>query len=120
MDRTRWKAIGCGIAAGLVNGLFGAGGGMVLVPLLQRLRLAEGQKLFASALAVMLPMSAVSVAVYAVTGSLEFSTALPYCAGGLAGGLIGGAVYRRIPTRWLHRVLGLLILWGGVRILCSG
>lgn len=117
MDKQRWQAIGCGLAAGAVNGLFGAGGGMLLVPLLQRFRLLEQRALFASALAIMLPMSMVSFGVYYLKGAVELGQALPYCVGGFAGGLIGGLVYRKIPTALLHRALGLLILWGGVRLL---
>ena len=56
-----------GAAAGLVCGLFGAGGGMVLVPLLVRFCRMESKTAFASALSVMLPVSRVSLAVHALT-----------------------------------------------------
>lgn len=117
MDRQRLRAVGCGLAAGLVNGLFGAGGGMVLVPLMRRLKLAQGRQLFSSAPAIMLPMCVVSIAVYWMNGGVELQQAAPYCAGGLVGGLIAGLIFGRVSVVWLHRLLGLLILWGGVRLL---
>lgn len=107
----------CGGAAGIANGLLGAGGGMLLVPLLRLFELADDRELFASAVAVMLPISLVSFAVYLLNGAVNLGQALPYCIGGLAGGLLGGLLYKKIPTLWLHRALGLLILWGGVRLL---
>ena len=40
---------------------------------------------------------------------------LPYLLGGLAGGLLSGKLFGRMPVVWLHRLFGLLILYGGVR-----
>lgn len=115
MRKINWKAALCGAAAGIVNGLFGAGGGMVLVPLLERNKLLREREIFASALAVMLPLSAVSFGVYCLRGGMDFAAALPYLLGGAAGGILGGLLYRKVPTKLLHRLLGVLILWGGIR-----
>ena len=52
-----------GTAAGLVNGLFGGGGGMVLVPLLNGWCGLAGKQAFATCVAAILPLSAVSAAV---------------------------------------------------------
>ncbi len=117
LRKINWKAALSGAAAGAANGLFGAGGGMILVPLLQRLKLLKDRELFASAIAIMLPISLVSFAVYYCKGTVDFSTALPYLLGGVGGGLLGGIFYRKIPTAFLHKALGILILWGGVRLL---
>ncbi len=106
-----------GAAAGALNGLFGAGGGMVLVPLLTRWCHVPDRKAFATAISIILPLCLVSLAVYALHGSLDLRAALPYLAGGLLGGLAGGKLFQRIPVLWLHRALGLLILYGGLRSL---
>ncbi|MEA4964308.1 MAG: sulfite exporter TauE/SafE family protein [Oscillospiraceae bacterium] len=108
-----------GGAAGLVCGLFGAGGGMVLVPLLTGVCGFSGRDAFASALAVMLPVSLVSLTVLQFTGGLPFTASLPYLAGGLVGGFAAGIVYKKIPTALLHKAMGLFILWGGARLLWS-
>lgn len=115
LRKFNWKAAIPGALAGLVNGLFGAGGGMVLVPLLERKGLIRPREVFASAIAVMLPISAVSFMIYALHGSVDFGAAMPYLLGGAMGGLIGGLLYRKIPTKLLHKALGLFILWGGIR-----
>jgi len=106
-----------GGAAGLVCGLFGAGGGMVLVPLLIRFCGMESKKAFASALSVMLPISLVTMTVFHFTDGLPFRDSLPYLLGGTVGGILAGIFYKKIPTTLLHRAMGLLILWGGLRLL---
>ena len=107
----------CGAAAGLANGLFGAGGGMVLLPLLTRLTELEGHESFASCVCIILPLSLVSAGIYALRGGGFALESLPYLIGGAIGGVIAGLLLKRLPTKWLHRVLGAFILWGGARLL---
>ena len=104
--------------AGMVNGLFGAGGGMVLVPLLTLLTPIEENKLFSTSLWVILPICMISLGYTLLSGPCPWADALPYLAGSAIGGLLAGKFGARIPTLWLHKGLGLLILWGGVRYLC--
>lgn len=113
-----WLSFGLfGAAAGVINGLFGAGGGMVLVPLLQRAGRLPDQEAFASSIAIILPLCLVSLLVYGRSGSVPWGPSLPYLAGGLLGGLLGGLIFRRVPPRLLHRVFGAVIVWGGLRLL---
>ena len=115
------KYLGSGLAglgAGAVNGLFGAGGGMVLVPLLTGFTKLDDDEIFPSSVSIILPICLVSLS-YSLWGStVDWSAALPYLIGSAAGGLAAGIWGRKIPTVWLHRLLGVLILWGGVRYLC--
>lgn len=90
---------------------------MVLVPLLIRLGKLEDKKAFSSAVCIILPLCGVSIAVYAMQGMLPFTEALPYLIGGGAGGVIAGLTFRKVSVRMLHLALGLLILFGGVRLL---
>ncbi len=117
MKKWNWKAAIAGAAAGIANGLFGAGGGMVLIPWLSRGEQQSDKRCFPTALAIMLPLSVVSLVVYWKSAALPLDVAWPYLAGGVAGGILGGLLLRRIPVRWLHLVMGLLLLWGGVRLL---
>lgn len=118
MKKRKWpgRAL-AGFGAGAVNGLFGAGGGMVLVPLLSLLTDMEEDEIFASSLAVILPICLVSLTVTAAAGTLPWREALPWLAGSALGGVLAGIWGRKIPVKWLHRGLGLLIIWGGVRYL---
>ena len=112
-----WCAVAGG-AAGLVNGFFGGGGGMILVPLLSGKCGLDRQKAFATSVAIIAPLCALSAAIYWYRGALDFGAALPYLLGSGLGGVAAGIWGRKIPTKWLHRILGVLILWGGVRYLC--
>ena len=103
--------------AGIANGLFGGGGGMALLPLLNGTDELEGRALFANSVAIILPLCLVSVGVLAVRGSLPLAEALPYCLGGAVGGLIGGKLFQSMPPVWLKRAFALFLLYAGVRYL---
>ena len=110
----------CAVAsllAGGVTGLFGAGGGMVLVPLLTLLTDLEEQEIFPASVSIILPICLVCLGFTAAKATLPWAQAFPYLLGSVAGGILTGLFGRKIPTVWLHRLLGLLVLWGGVRYL---
>lgn len=107
-----------GFGAGAVNGLFGAGGGMVLVPLLSMWAKLDDREIFPASISIILPVCLVSLGFTAASGSLDIKTAGPYLIGSGIGGILAGITGSRIPTLWLHRLLGIMILWGGIRYLC--
>ncbi len=78
----------CGAAAGVVNGLFGAGGGMVLVPLMTLLGAAEPEEIFPSSVSIIFPMCIVSFAVRASAATVPLAESWEYLAGGAAGGVL--------------------------------
>ena len=112
-----WKCLLAGLAAGFVNGFFGAGGGMVLVPLLIWLVGLPDKLAFSSAVSIILPLCVVSLVIYGRHDMLPLSDALPYLLGGAGGGVLAGLWFQKVPAKWLHLALGALILLGGVRLL---
>ena len=110
--------LAAGGCAGMVNGLFGGGGGMVLVPLLCLMTDLEDREVFSSSIAVILPICIVSMISTVLSGPVPWSASLPYLIGSAIGGYCSVRFGQYIPTRWLHRGLGILILWGGLRYLC--
>ena len=105
-----------GVAAGLVNGLLGAGGGMVLVPLLRRYSSLSESEQFPASIAIMAPICIISL-FFSAQWQLSTAEVLPYLLGSAIGGTAAGRWGRFIPTKWLHRFLGFIILWGGIRYL---
>ena len=112
------RLIAAGGAAGAVNGLFGAGGGMALVPMLRGVVKLSEACVFPSSVTIILPICAISAAISFAGGPVDLSQALPYLLGSTVGGLLAGLLGKRIPVLWLRRVFGIIILWGGIRYLC--
>ena len=106
-----------GTLAGLINGLFGGGGGIPLVLLLTHWAGLDEKTAFSTCVAVILPLCAVSAAVCLLRGTFSPAHALPYLLGGLAGGLAGGHLFRAIPVVWLRRIFALFLLYGAYRYL---
>lgn len=117
-NKTTLMIVLCGAAAGAVNGLFGAGGGMILVPLLTWLTDLKDNEIFPSSVAIIAPLCIVSLFLTVNENSFPWGSLIPYLIGSTAGGILAGLLSKKISTKLLHKLLGILILWGGVRYLC--
>lgn len=106
-----------GAAAGAANGLFGGGGGMVLLPLLSRSQELTRRELFATCVGVIFPVCVISAGIYFLRSALSLSQALPYLVGGLIGGWIGGKLYGKLSTVLLKWLFALFLFYAGVRYL---
>lgn len=107
-----------GFAAGSITGLFGAGGGMVLVPLLCLLTDIKEESIFPTSISIILPICLVCLFLRSGAKTLPWAEAFPYLIGSALGGILVGVFGKNIPAKWLHRLLGAMILWGGIRYLC--
>ena len=87
---------------------------MILIPALRLLAGVEEDHLFPLCVCVMLPVSILSLYLGSRQMPLPWDTALPYLLGSGAGGILAGLLGSRIPAVWLHRILGAMILWGGI------
>ncbi len=106
-----------GIVTGVVNGLFGSGGGTVLVPCMERFLKTEAQKAHATAIAVILPLSVISAFLYINRLSVDIKSLLLVCGGGIVGGFIGAKLLGKISAKWLHIIFGVFMLAGAVRMI---
>ena len=112
--KKKWAAAG-GALAGIVNGLLGAAGGMVLVPMLRKGQL-ETKKSHANSVAIILPISLVSAFFYLQSSRFSLGDSLPYLPGGILGAIIGAWLLPRIPSHLLRRVFGIFMLWAAIRL----
>ena len=87
----------------------------MLVPLLTGWCGMDQRRAFATSVAVILPLCALSVMIYLFRGDMDWATALPYVLGGAAGGWAGGKWFKGIRLPWLKRIFGALLIFGGVR-----
>lgn len=99
-----------GIISGLLNGLFGAGGGSIVVPAMVKFLDIEQKKAHATAIAIILVMSAISSFFYIRNGYFDFGLWLPVTIGGCIGGMVGAKFLSKISVRWLKIIFGSVIL----------
>ena len=111
--RIRIREILGGTAVGMLNGLFGGGGGMVAVPVLQAAGRGEKQA-HAAAIAVILPASAVSGAVYLAGGFVPAAWLLPAALGAILGGFLGAKLLARLPAGIVTPVFAVFMFAAGV------
>ncbi len=105
-----------GLSAGLVNGLLGAGGGIVAVWGLGRAlsgHTAHQKDAFANALVIMLPLSAISLIGYAARGLLADVNTGSLLLPALVGGFGGALILDRINVRWLKIIFAALVIYSG-------
>ncbi len=105
-----------GVLIGAVNGLFGAGGGMLAVPLLTKLGL-ERKQAHANAVAVILPITVLSACFYVLRGYVTVKESLVFIPGGVTGALLGTYCLKKISSVWLKRIFGAFMVYAGVRLL---
>ena len=77
-----------GLVSGIINGIFGSGGGMIVVPLLEKADI-KTKKAHATSIAIILPLSIASAIIYLSYGHLEFFQGLKYIPGGIIGTILG-------------------------------
>ena len=105
-----------GIAVGLVNCVFGAGGGMLAVPLLKKSGLDQ-KSAHANAVAVILPITVISAILYIVKGKVALSDSFTYIPTGLIGAVIATFALKKISNKWLRRIFGGFMIYAGIRLL---
>lgn len=106
-----------GFITGIFNGLFGSGGGTIVVPCMEKFLGFKTHKAHASAIAVILPLSVISAFIYVNSVDLVFRDILFICLGGIAGGFLGAKLLNKISTKWLHRIFGLFMIAASVRMI---
>jgi uncharacterized membrane protein YfcA len=106
----------CGVAVGVVNSLFGGGGGMLAVPLLEKMGLEE-KRAHATAILWILPVSALSFLLYVWQGFYRSSVLIPTALGVTAGGLVGAKLLGKLPVKGVNLTFALLQAAAGVFLL---
>ena len=106
MLKKHWKKVVIGLITGLLNGIFGAGGGSVVVPAMEKFLDIDEKKSHATAIAIILMMSIVSSFIYVRNGFFDFKLWMWVTLGGLGGGAAGAKLLGRIPKKWLKIVFG--------------
>ncbi len=110
------KHAAVGAVSGLIAGLLGSGGGIAVVEGLERTGTAE-RRAHATSIAVILPISVVSAALYGSGGHVPLVDTLWLCGGAALGGLLGAFFLGRVALRLLNNIFTLLMLISGIWML---
>ena len=116
--KRNWLRYGLsGLIAGVLNGIFGAGGGLLVVPMLERQGL-EPRKAHATSIAIILPLSLISGGLYLLQGvALDSSQLWTVIPAGLIGAAGGAFLLMKLKNRLLKRIFGVIMILSALRLL---
>ncbi len=107
----------CSVFIGVVNGLFGAGGGMLAVPCLTYIGGLDEKSAHATAIAAILPLCLVSAIVYALKESCKNEVILPVVIGVTAGGIFGALLLKKLSSDVVSFVFYALMTFAGFKMI---
>ncbi len=125
MNRTKsgsvlpWSGLAIGAGAGLLSGLFGLGGGIVIVPALLAVLSMERKLAHGTSLAATLPVATASLATYAIGGNVDWPVAACLTAGAIFGTVVGTQLLHIIPKRPLTVIFIAVILLTAIRLIVT-
>ncbi len=113
----KFLAVVTGTLAGFLNGLFGGGGGMVVVPMLKGFLKLDEKVAHATAILIILPLSLVSALFYLSFGSLDGGSAFPITLGVILGGIVGALLLKKLSAKKVTFIFYTAMLFSGIKML---
>ena len=113
-----WKLALIGLAAGLLSGGFGVGGGIILVPLLVAVGM-DRHRAHATSLASIFPIAAAGATVFFLSGEVDLGLGVAVGVGGVLGSTAGASLMNRMSTRSLSIFFSIILLGAGARMIIS-
>jgi uncharacterized protein len=104
-----------GLTAGVLSGLFGVGGGFLVVPVLIKLGM-ETKRAAATSLAGVIPIALAALIPYAMERQVHVGVAAILCVGGFIGTTIGTTLLAKVSSRSIQYGFSVLLLVAAVRL----
>ena len=99
-----------GVVGGIASGMFGIGGGVILVPILGLLLgFAQHRAQGTSLVALIPPTGLLAVLAYGKAGYVDWRTGLLLIPGVFLGGIVGGNLAKRIPAGPMRKIFAALM-----------
>lgn len=105
---------------GFVNGFFGGGGGMLLVPMLEKVLKVPVKKSHATAIAIILPVSVAGAITYLISGYFDLASFLGVSGGCVAGGVAGALLLKKLPSGAVGVAFSLIMIGVAVKLIFFG
>lgn len=106
-----------GIFVGFINGIFGGGGGMIVVPVLIFLLGLEEKIAHATAIFIILPLSITSSIIYITKGNFEILNLGLTTLGVIIGGILGSVLLNKINNTLLRFVFAFIMIVAGIKMM---
>jgi hypothetical protein len=106
-----------GLVGGLLSGLFGIGGGIVMVPMLVIFARFNQRQAAATSLAAIVPTAIIGSITYLISGEIDIAAGAFIAIGAVSGALIGSSLLRRLSLPWLRWMFIVLIVLVAARLL---
>jgi len=110
------RDLAIGLVVGIFSGLFGVGGGILLVPILVLVFHVAQKQAQATSLVVVALAATTGAVTYGLGNSVVWESVAFLLAGGLVGTWLGSAIVVRVQTRWLQLMFGLLLVAAAIRL----
>ena len=111
------KKILVGLFAGIVSGLFAAGGGMIVVPALIHIFKLEDKKARATSVFAILPMVITSGIFYYNNNYIDWKLGVTCAIGGIIGGYIGAKLLKKLSTRILKIAFTFFLVYVSIKMM---
>lgn len=111
------KKVLVGLFAGVVSGLFAAGGGMIIVPALIHVFNLEDRKARATSVFAILPMVITSGIFYYNNNYIDWKLGVMCSIGGIIGGYIGAKLLKKLPTKILKIAFTVFLIYVSLKMI---
>lgn len=105
-----------GLFTGFINGVFGSGGGTLLVPILNNILKVEEHKSHATALAIIIFLSTTSSIIYVSKGTFDVNLTIQAAIGSIIGGIIGAKLLSKVTGKFLRIGFGIIMIIAAFRM----
>lgn len=113
------RDLAIGLLVGAFSGLFGVGGGILLVPILVLVVQVMQKQAQATSLVTVALAATTGAVTYALGDSVVWEGVAFLLAGGFLGTWLGSAIVVRIQTRWLQLMFGLILIAAAIRLVVA-
>ncbi len=116
MSASTRRAIYLGLLAGVVGGLFGVGGGIVVVPGLVLWFAFTQHKASGTSVATIIASAGAGLVSFAIDGSVDWQAAALVTSGAVVGAAVGTRILHLIPAKVLTRAFSIMLLVAAARM----
>jgi len=106
--------IATGVVAGLINGLFGAGSGLVLIPVISAFVGHKEKVAHATTLSCVMMMCLVGAGVYIANSQVKFDVLVWCLIGSLIGSIIGTVLLQKFKNQIINLIFSCILIVAGI------